>query len=181
MMYKLFVKRDPINLIPSEGRVEFYGQVPEFLSQGPLVIDPNLLKRRLVRSFQDLVIREGDEVFIPPSVYNGYNTKGVPGIWSGNRSALVKNPSTGQLYRIKGAAFGNPPIPRFTDWNGYNEIKDVEGGQFENDADNERVYTNLWNEILKDKGIIPVAEYVGKYIFPFRTNHEGIYRVTDNG
>src|SRR3989338_9217285 len=110
-MNPLFVVRDPLNLIETEGRVEVLKEVPDFLRKNPLMADPYFFNLKILRYNESLPVREDgspSKVFSSPNV-GGYKRDGVPALWSGHRSCITLDSRTEQMYRLKGIAFGIQP------------------------------------------------------------------------
>ena len=89
--------------------------------------------------------------------------------WSGMRSCITADLSTGQLYSLQGIAVGDEPL---VVEQGSDAPFWVLGGQFLRSAYNERYYSHKFNNILADNGIEPVMEYVGLYKLPVRVKRK---------
>ncbi len=161
-MKALLVRRDPVSLIEQEGTVTAVRELPDFLRQQPLAIHPFYYNWRL--SWPDnriLLEKEIKPADVLISSYNALPEKpagGIPAFWSGYRSCITEDDRTGELFRLKGVAFGMKPS-----WNA--EAQHVEGGSFLRNAHFERIYSDRFNRILREEGIEPVMEYVGVYTF----------------
>ncbi|MFH1290387.1 MAG: hypothetical protein ABIH92_03190, partial [Nanoarchaeota archaeon] len=85
------------------------------------------------------------------------------GLWSGYRSALVRDPETKELYRLKGVAL-NPkePEPMITTHNGEVEVR-IWGGQKRINAIYEARMIKRFNRTLESEGIEPIVEPVGMW------------------
>ena len=184
-MNSLLVHRDPLYLVETKGKVEAVKQMPDFLSKAPLVAHPSHIHEErswefvnelfikelaLVVNYDKTILTEDrdpfDYCFKHKFVHN-FPIKGVPALWSGWRSCIVKDPETQQIYRLKGITFTNPPK--------LEKEKDhvtIEGGQREYSAENERIYSNRFNKFLREEGIEPTMDYLGRYIYPIKVNGE---------
>jgi hypothetical protein len=164
-MASLLVKRDPINLLEREGRVEVFKEVPGFLGKTPLAVDPFFIRAILARQNEDLPVRRNDNVFVSPRELQGYNTAGVPALWSGYRSCITFDSSNRTLYRLKGVSFEDEP--KYVEMGSGNTThKVLFGGQLLFNAENERLFSDAFNGILSKNGLNKVMEYVGQYRYP---------------
>ncbi len=162
---KLFVRRDPLYLQKMEGLVKPFKELPAFLRESPLEGNPLFYQHRFAYE-GDLVSTDfnHNKWFSLPE-----DKDYVPAYWSGMRSCITADLSTGQLYRLKGMAVGDEPLV-------VDQGPDVPflvwGGQFLRSAYNERNYSNKFNKVLADNGIEPVMEYVGLYKLPVRAKRK---------
>ncbi len=163
----LFVYRDPLYLKKRNGIVEPFRELPDFLGKSPLDVKINSLfyYNRFVFEGNLMPLHTSDREWndLPE------DKKHVPAYWSGFRSCVTADLSTGQLYRLKGMAVGNKPL--IID-RGPDTPFMVYGGQFLRNAYNERDYSDKFNKVLADNGIEPVMEYVGLYKLPLRAKRK---------
>lgn len=186
----LLVHRDPLHLIETKGRIEAVKKLPDFLSKTPLIAHPSYIHTERNWNFiKELFIKElapevnQNQVLLlnnmrDPFYYNfehkfvhNFPVKGIPALWSGWRSCIIKDQETQQMYRLKGITFRNPPQKRLE--NDFATIT-VEGGVKERSVENERIYSNRFNKFLKEEGIEPAMEYVGKYVYPIKVYGENL-------
>jgi len=168
-MPRLFVRRDPLHLIPREGSVHIDGTIPENLSRQPLVADPKFLDLKLQWHDNELPIRPGQKDLILPEETGMLGTKGIPAVWSGYRSCVTLDETTNQLFKLKGIAFNqNPSVTRA---DGHIQIL---GGQFASNARYEGDSTRKFNKVLRKNGIEPVMDFAGYYEFPIQVDGQNL-------
>ena len=162
---KLFVHRDRLYLQKRKGLVEPFEELPDFLRKSPLKVSRFCKESRFLfeRNLVSTYFNNENRLCLPES------KKNITTYWSGFRSCITADLSTGQLYRLKGVAVDNKPLI-------VDGEKDapfwVWGGQFLRSAYNERDYSNKFNKILADNGIEPIMEYVGLYKLPVRARRK---------
>jgi len=91
---------------------------------------------------------------------------GVPimnGIWSGHRSAVVQDPDTSKLFKLKGVAL-NPENPKAIIFD--DGVFWIEGGQKKKNVEYERTMSKRFNRVLRENGITPAMEYQGLWTYP---------------
>lgn len=156
----LFVRRDPLFLWAEEDyEIESFAEMPDFLSEEALKIDPELLDWR---SSRDDLLKIKDPRLVTLKCPEGT----IPGVWSGYRSCLTIDSVTGELYRLKGVAVKTVPKKLCRN----DGVPYIRGGQFLLNARNEKTYSDRFNKVLREEGVEPVMEYVGLYKSHFRVS-----------
>jgi len=161
---RLFIKRDPCPLIRREGKVEVIKSMPEFLKQGPYYAHPRVRHHVLRRAKENLLEYDEERIEFPSSELYGVICDGPKALWSGWRSALVQDPETKELYRLKGISFLDKPEVRK-----HGDALLVHGGQWAQNAQFEHSLSDRFNKVLQQEGIEPVMEHVGYYRYPIKT------------
>ena len=164
---ELLVKRDKNHLVKTEGKAEVDSDVPEILRE-PRVVPQSFVKSLEKRDFQDdlLISDKKDYGQIEEHLLNtnnGLPPDAIPGIWSGYRSSLIKDPESGRLFRLKGVSLDpkNPVIQDLSD----TEYQ-VFGGQLRPSARFEQQMSDKFNEVLAKEGIIPIMTFKGYWHYP---------------
>ena len=183
---ELLVKRDGVNLYPTEGKVEIEDDVPDFLKV-PRVVNQysvNYLEKRLEND--DLLIDhtldfrvERDNEFFSWQNYLLFKKRcdflgipldpipHIPAFWSGYRSAIVRDPSNGDWYRLKGISLDpkNPVSVKMSDSED-EKMWRIQGGQESYSARFEKRMSDRFNRVLREEGIDPVMEVKGFWKYP---------------
>ena len=171
---KLLVKRDTNILLPCDGKADLEEGVSKIFSV-PRVVPQNEVTLIKTRPDNDDLLLANPEDYSEMSShlsetgsYSSFMNKifGVPimnGIWSGHRSAVVQDPDTSKLFKLKGVALNpyNPETVTFDDgvfW--------ISGGQKKKNVGYERTMSERFNGILGENGITPVMEYRGSWTYP---------------
>jgi hypothetical protein len=177
----LLIYRDPLHLVETKGKVEAVKKLPDFLAKNPLVAHSSYIhderewefihelfikESTRVNTYYEVILKKDEDPFVSPFKHkfvHNFPVEGIPALWSGWRSCIVKDPETQQMYRLKGITFRNPPKIEIG-----KDYVIVEGGAKERSAENERIYSNRFNKFLQEEGIEPAMEYVGKYVHPIK-------------
>lgn len=151
-MRHLFVERNYVTFRSIRGRTEACEKLPEFL-RTPLIVEPYCLGTQYVDLEKVDLIESDDHLFS----LNG----SLKGAWSGYRSALIRDPKTDKLYKLKACSFVNQ-----RDGNSTAEIVDgtLKGGQYLENAINEKESSDEINGVLVENGIEPVMNVLGIYV-----------------
>jgi|GEM_PF-2021558 len=186
----LLVVRDHLCLVNARGESRLSEAMPEFLYFPLLAQDlycasvekkgrRTLLKMTALNDRGVQLLEPGEDPFreaqkeVKKTIkqnkewYDPENDTILPALWSGYRSALVKDPATKELYRLKGIAFTDPPIVHRG-----KDYKRIWGGQTLRNAKFEKKYSDLFNRTLVEHNIEPVMNVVGIYTFPIRVDRE---------
>ena len=166
-MQSLLVDRGKLELKQTDGYLHEFEDVPVFLKQ-PLIADKRYLDTKITSPVRVSYAPNDEKLFSP--IEDRY-VGGVPAIWSGHRSVVVRDPETRQLYRLKGIAFNEekPEIKEYSPGALY-----VDGGQFLRYAVNEKIFSDRFNHTLRNNGMEPVMEVIGLYEYPKRVGRQKI-------
>ncbi len=180
MAPKLFVRRGALHLVERIGEVIQVRKMPRVLSKSPLTAEfqdysfpefPNdSLPVKRDKQISDTLNKFNEHFHKHISPYNGTpKRRRIPALWSGYRSCVVID-KTGQMFRLKGIAF-NKKKPETKIRKTYTR---VEGGQLLRNAENEHLYSDRFNEVLRNEGIVPPMEYAGMDRYPIRVDGDNL-------
>ncbi len=183
---ELLVKRDGVNLYPTEGKVELEDDVPDFLKV-PRVVDKHSVNDLKQRSEDDdlLIDTPNDfEIDMNNADFSWQNyllfkerceslgipldpIPHIPAFWSGYRSAITQDPTTGDWYRLKGISLDpqNPFSVKMSDSED-EKMWRIQGGQESYSARFEKRMSDRFNRVLREEGIDPVMEVKGFWKYP---------------
>ena len=177
---ELLVKRDGTLLEKAEGKVFVDSDVPDFLKVARVVPQEEVKFLRQRSLDDDLLIADEKDYSETSAIlhfnYSGgivgklaklfsktLNSNSIPGLWSGYRSALVQDPDTKKLFRLKGISL-NPQNPISVEMSG--GMYKIEGGQEKQSAEFEQKMSERFNKVLEDAGIEPVMRVKGMWKYP---------------
>jgi len=178
MAQKLLVVRDPVGLEPWEkptgikSDVKVIGDgIPQML-QTPLIINKYFKNYSLGRHENSPLLTT--EKYSPKNATEygiALREDSIHAVWSGYRSVLFcenwQDPNM-LMYRLKGVAFSSPIL-----WNDKDGHFYAYGAQRKLNSREEKKYSDKFNKILINEGIVPVMEVIGFYDWPVRAgkNH----------
>ena len=176
---RLLVKRDRNSLVPCGGKAYLENGTPEIFSVPRHIPEEQVTSIENRSDLDDLLLAKSEDyktinshlnqtgIFRQKGLIGRIFGKNKPkimnGIWSGYRSAIVQDPQTSKLFKLKGIALNveKPKQIKFDDG-----IFWIQGGQKKKNVGYERVMSGKFNQVLRDNGITPAMEYKGMWEYP---------------
>ena len=162
---ELLVERDITRLVYTNGRSFMESDAPEFLKRPMCIVPEDVDKLPYHSNYNDLLIPNNKGGFFIDCMLNSVHEKKVGrlcGLWSGYRSAIVRDTNTKKIYKLKGVSL-NPetPLP-VSVGDGFR----IAGGQKYANAHYEMDMLSRFNKTLENEGINPVITPIGTWKYP---------------
>lgn len=165
---ELLVKRDPVDLIKTEGNAVVNADIPDYLKI-PRVARGEQIEFISPRSSEDDLLIASSEDYEGMMRHLKYDYKphlnSIGALWSGYRSAILQDSDTKKWYKIKGIAFDpKKPVVKTFDDNNYRIV----GAMTKMNAEYEAEMSEKFNDSLRGEGIEPVMEFKGMWEYPVK-------------